>query len=181
MISTDPAAGSEVDCNSTVTMFVSKGANTISLPDLIGQQQEVAESQLNRLGLIPDVDVRDADEPEGTVIGQDPGPESELLRGDQVTIIVSSGAGSVIVPDVIGQSEDSARSSLASRGLSVDVVEQETEDRSDDGRVLQQAPTSGSRVRSGDQVTIVVGVLVEPEEPTTTTTSTIPEPTTTTP
>ena len=175
VISTDPVAGSEVDCKSTVTMFVSKGANTISLPDLIGQQQEVAESQLNRLGLIPDVDMRDADEPEGTVIGQDPGPESELLRGDQVTIVVSSGAGSVIVPDVVGQSEDSARSSLASRGLSVDVVEQETEDRSDDGRVLQQAPTPGSRVRSGDQVTIVVGVFVEPEEPTTTTTSDDPE------
>jgi beta-lactam-binding protein with PASTA domain len=61
------------------------------------------------------------------------------------------------------------------------VVEQETEDRSNDGRVLQQAPTPGSRVRSGDQVTIVVGAFVEPEEPTTTTTSTIPDTTTTPP
>ena len=181
VISTEPEAGSEVECESTVTMFVSKGANTITLPNLIGTQQEVAESQLTRLGLIPTSTSATPTSPEGTVIGQDPGPESELLRDDQVTIVVSSGAGSVIVPDVVGQSEDSARSSLASRGLSVDVVEQETEDRSDDGRVLQQAPTPGSRVRSGDQVTIVVGVFVEPEEPTTTTTSTIPDTTTTSP
>ena len=67
---------------------------------------------------------------------------------------------------------------LQSRGLSVDVVEQETEDRGEDGRVLQQAPTPGSRVRSGDQVTIVVGVFIEPE--TTTTTSTTSSTTTTT-
>jgi eukaryotic-like serine/threonine-protein kinase len=170
VISTTPPAGSDVDCQSTVTMVVSKGANLIKLPNLVGSQQEVAESQIRRLGLIPNVDTRDADEPEGTVIGQDPGPDSQLLRGDEVTIIVSSGAGSVIVPNVVGQSEDSARSSLTGRGLSVDVVEQDTEDRSEDGRVLQQAPTPGSRAHTGDQVTIIVGVFTEPETTTTTTT-----------
>jgi serine/threonine-protein kinase len=179
VIDSIPPADTEVDCQSTVTLLVSKGANLIPLPDLTGSQQEVAESQLRRLGLIPNVDTRDADDPEGTVIGQDPGPGSELLRGDEVTIIVSNGAGSVVVPDVVGQSEDSARASLASRGLSVDVVKQDTQDRSEDGRVLQQAPTPGSRVRSGDQVTIVVGVFVEPTT-TTSTTSTTPTTTTTT-
>jgi serine/threonine-protein kinase len=172
VISTTPAAGSEVDCKSEVTIFVSKGANTISLPDFLGLEQEVAESQLDRLGLITNVDTRDADEPEGTVVDQDPAPSSEVLRGDQVTIVVSTGAGSVVVPDVVGQSEESARSSLGSRGLAVDVVEQQTTDRSEDGRVLQQAPTSGSRARAGDQVTIVVGVFEEPETTTTTTTDT---------
>ena len=51
--------------------------------------------------------------------------------------------------------------------------------------MLQQAPPPGSRVRSGDQVTIVVGVFVEPEPPTTTTTTdsttTTTDSTTTTP
>jgi eukaryotic-like serine/threonine-protein kinase len=170
VISSTPPAGTEVECKSPVTIFVSKGAKLITLPDLIGQPEEVARSQLERLGLIVNVDTRDADEEEGTVIGQDPGPGSELLRNDQVTLVVSTGAGSVIVPDVVGQSEDSARASLGDRGLSVDVVEQETEDSSDDGRVLSQAPPPGSRVRSGDRVTIVVGVFVEPETTTTTTT-----------
>ena len=43
VISTDAAAGDEVECKSTVTLLVSKGANLITLPDLIGDQQEVAE------------------------------------------------------------------------------------------------------------------------------------------
>jgi eukaryotic-like serine/threonine-protein kinase len=181
VIGSEPPAGDEVECQGVVTLIVSTGANTIAVPDLIDSQQEVAEARIRRLGLIPNVDTRDADEPAGTVIEQDPLAGEQLLRDDEVTIVVSTGAGSVIVPDVVGQSEDSARASLASRGLAVDVVEQDTDDESDDGRVLQQAPTAGTQARSGDQVTIVVGVFVEPE-PTTTTTddTTTPEPTTTT-
>lgn len=180
VIDSSPAAGEEVECQSAVTLFVSKGANLITLPNVIGSDETVARSQLENLGLIVNVDTKDDDAPEGTVIGQDPGPDSQLLRGDRVTIIVSNGAGSVIVPDVVGQSEDAARQVLQSRGLSVDVVEQETEERGDDGRVLQQAPTPGSRVRSGDQVTIVVGVFIEPETTTTTTSTTSSTTTTTT-
>jgi eukaryotic-like serine/threonine-protein kinase len=177
VIGTEPPAGEEVECESTVTLLVSKGANLVEVPDLIGSDEAVARSQLEDLGLIVDVNTKDSDEPEGIVIGQSPGPGSELERNDRVTIVVSTGAGSVIVPDVVGQAEDSARANLQSSGLAVEVIEQETEDRGDDGRVLEQAPSPGSRVRSGDQVTIVVGAFTEPE---TTTTTTTPSTTTTT-
>jgi eukaryotic-like serine/threonine-protein kinase len=182
VIGTDPAAEEEVECNSAVTLIVSTGANLVTVPDLIGTDEALARSQLEDLHLIPDVNTRDDDAPEGTVISQNPGPGSELKRNARVTLVVSTGAGSVVVPDVVGQAEDTARANLQSAGLSVEVIEQETEDRGDDGRVLDQAPTSGTRAHSGDQVTIVVGVLVEPETTTTTpdTTTTTPDTTTTT-
>ena len=164
VIKSRPAGGEEVECQSEVRLFVSKGANLITLPDVIGQSQEIAESELQRRGFIVDVDTRDADEPEGTVIVQDPGPGSRLLRGDRVTIVVSTGAGSVVVPSVEGQSEQSAISTLQSRGLSVDVIGQETDQSSEDGRVLEQAPAAGTRVRAGDTVTITVGEFVPPVE-----------------
>jgi len=88
-----------------------------------------------------------------------------LPKGDTVTIIVSTGAGSVLVPDVEGQSESSARANLISRGLSVEIEEESTEEESEDGRVIDQAPEAGARVRMGDRVTIVVGVFEEPEPP----------------
>jgi serine/threonine-protein kinase len=168
VITSEPAQGTEVDCGATVTLVVSKGPNLITLPDVLGDQREVAESQLEDLGLIVDVDTRDADEPEGTVISQDPGPGSELLRGDRVTLVVSTGAGSVVVPDVAGQPRDTATGQLSGLGLNVDVVEQEVDDASDDDRVLEQAPAAGTRLHQGDKVTIFVGVFVEPEEETTT-------------
>jgi serine/threonine-protein kinase len=86
----------------------------------------------------------------------------------------------VVVPDVIGQPKDTAASILKSRDLTVQVVEQDTDNPSDDKRVLDQAPSSGSRARRGDLVTIYVGNFVKPE-PTTTTTTSSSTSTTTTP
>jgi eukaryotic-like serine/threonine-protein kinase len=179
-ITTDPPPETEVDCNASVTLIVSRGENLVSLPSVLGLSQEAARSQLEGLGLIVNVDTTDSDEPAGTVIDQDPVGGTEVRRNDRVTIIVSNGAGTVIVPSVLGQPRDTAADILRSRGLSVDVVEQDTENSSDDGRVLDQAPPSGTRLRQGDLVTIYVGNFVSPE-PTTTTTTTAPTTTTTTP
>ena len=178
VIETDPAAGSEVECDAVVTMVVSKGQNLVSLDDFTGLSQATAESAIRRQGLIPDIDPQDADEPEGTVIGQDPGPGSELARGDTVTLIVSNGAGTVIVPNVIGKPEETAVPDLTGRGLDVEIVRQDVTNPSEDGRVLDQAPPSGTRLRIGDDVTIFIGELVEEEDPTTTTTdeTTVPQP-----
>ena len=136
------------------------------------------ESELERLGLIVDVDTRDADEPEGTVIGQDPAPGSELLRGDR-------GDDRRLDRRRLG---DRARRRGPVRGRgAIDTLQprasRSTWSRGDrgageDGRVLDQAPSAGARVRSGDTVTIVVGELhraradAEPPTPTDQTTST---------
>lgn len=177
VIESEPAADQEVECGSAVTLTVSKGPNLVTLPSFLGEQQDFAESEIRRLELIPNVDTRDDDAAEGTVIGQDPGPESTLQRGDEVTIIVSTGAGSVLMPSVEGRSQEAAIDTLRARGLSVDVQIRETEFEVEDGRVLDQAPATGTRLRAGDTVTIVVGELVEPpsEETTTTETTTTDE------
>ena len=94
-------------------------------------------------GVIADDVIRDlaAAEPEGDVTGRDPGPGSRLERNTEVTIIVPTGAGSVVMPDVEGQSEDAAISTLQSRGLSVDVLSVETEERGE-GQPTQTAATT---------------------------------------
>lgn len=162
VISSAPPAGEQVRCQSVVTLTISRGPNLVTVPNVVGDQQAVAEAELRDRDLIPNVETRDADEPEGTVIEQDPGPNSRLEPGSEVTIVVSTGAGSVVMPDVEGRSEDAAISTLRSRGLSVDVVRVETDDRREDGRVISQAPAPGTRLRSGDTVTIEVGEFEPP-------------------
>jgi beta-lactam-binding protein with PASTA domain/tRNA A-37 threonylcarbamoyl transferase component Bud32 len=165
VIGTEPPAGTQVECQSDVTLLVSKGPTLVTLPDVLGEQEETARAELERLGFIVDVDPEDSDEPEGTVIGEDPGGGSELRKGERITLIVSTGAGSVIVPDVVGQPEETAIDTLAGRGaLNIQVIEQETDEESDDGRVLEQAPSPGTRIRAGDQVTIFVGEFVPPDD-----------------
>jgi beta-lactam-binding protein with PASTA domain len=177
VIDTKPPPGTEVECRSSVTIVGSAGARLVTLPNFLGQQVEDATAELERLGLIPNIETANRDEPEGTVVGQNPGPESTLKKGRRVTLIVSTGAGSVIVPDVVGQPEDTAINTLRSRGVTnVKVVRQTTDDESQDGRVTDQAPSADTRIRAGDRVTIFVAVFEEPPEPpTTTTTPTTPE------
>jgi eukaryotic-like serine/threonine-protein kinase len=165
-IATDPAAGSEVPCESSVTLLVSRGADLALVPSVVGLQQSTAQSRLEARGFVVDVDTRNADEPEGEVIDQSPGEGSRIEEGSRVTIVVSTGAGSVVVPDVVGQPETTARSTLLSRGVTnLRIVERPTEEESEDGIVIDQAPGPGTRILSTDQVTIFVGEFVPPPEP----------------
>jgi eukaryotic-like serine/threonine-protein kinase len=166
VVRTDPSAGESIECESAVTMFVSKGEELAPVPDVLGQTESSAEAELRDAGFIPNVEVENSDEPEGTVIAQDPGPGGAVPVGTEVVISVSNGAGSVVVPNVIGQPEDVAVSTLQGRGATnVRVVRQDTTDQTQDGRVTDQAPSAGTRIRTGDRVTIFVGVFVEEEPP----------------
>ena len=74
VISTQPAAGTEVECKSTGDDLRLQGGEH----DLAARRGRPAAGggrgrSSSRLGLIVNVDTRDADEPEGTVIDQDPG------------------------------------------------------------------------------------------------------------
>jgi eukaryotic-like serine/threonine-protein kinase len=165
-IGTDPPAGTQVPCQSSVTLLVSRGANLAVVPSVIGLQQSAAQSRLEARNFVVDVDTRNADEPEGQVIDQSPGEGSRIEEGSRVTIVVSTGAGSVVMPDVVGQPEDTARSTLIARGATnIRIVERSTNEESEDGLVLDQAPSPGTRILSSDQVTIFVGAFEPPPEP----------------
>lgn len=166
VVRTRPGTGEQVECESVVTAFVSQGPNLVTVPDVLGSQEGDAEAELRSAGLVPNVDTVNGDEPEGTVIAQDPGPGSEIQADSQVVLTVSNGAGSVVVPNVEGQPSDTAISTLEGRGVTnINVIEQETDEASEDDRVESQAPSAGTRIRQGDRVTIYVNVYVEPQEP----------------
>ena len=153
-----------------MTLLISSGAKLVEVPSVVGLQQDLAESALRDAGLIPDIEQRDSDEPEGEVIAQDPAGGSTVKKHTTVTVVVSTGAGSAIVPNVVGQSKDEARADLKDAGLSVRIVKRTTSDPNEDGQVLEQSPAAGTRLRRGEFVTVFVGKFSEP--PTTTTPTT---------
>ena len=161
VIETEPAAGTAIEGGSEVTLVVSEGADLADVPDVVGLSQQIAESQIDGAGLIANVETQDSDSPEGMVIEQDPPAGSEVETDSEVTIVVSTGAGSVLVPDVEGLFRDGAVRVLQNRGLDVTWEEQDTTNPDDDGRVLDQAPAAGARVRAGDTVTLVIGEFTE--------------------
>ena len=151
-----PPAGAHHPKNTSVTIDVSRGQHLAQVPAVIGEQQGTAETALGNAGFKPNVIRQSSTQPNGQVISQDPAAGSTVGFGGTVNITVST--GTVIVPNVVGELEAEAVQDVQRQGISrVKVVHQTTTTRSEDGRVLQQAPSAGARIPSTDSVTIFVG------------------------
>jgi eukaryotic-like serine/threonine-protein kinase len=173
-IATVPEAGAELERGKPITLLVSTGPKLVQVPAVIGSQQDAADTEVRDAGLIPDFENRDSDAPVGEVIAQNPGAGSTVKQHTRVTVVVSNGAGTAVVPNVVGESREAARGDLKAAGLSVRIVLRTTTDENEDGTVLDQSPSAGTRLRRGEFVTIFVGKFKAP--PTTTTTTTTPPP-----
>ena len=146
VIRTTPSAGLRAKRGSTVSIFISTGPKLVTVPDVLNQSEDSARSELESAGLLVDVESETSDAAEGLVIEENPGPGSRVEEGERVTIVVSEGPGDVSVPNVIGQSRQSALGSLSAADLGATVVEVETDVESEDEQVLDQTPGGGSRV-----------------------------------
>jgi serine/threonine-protein kinase len=168
VIETNPAAGSKVvPGRTTVTVTVSSGVKTFTIPSVVGQDRIAAAQTLRDAGLVVNQEPRDDDAPEDQVIEQQPAAGSTAEEGDEVTIVYSTGAGSIDVPSYVGQKQAYAERKLQNLGLEVSVTSQDTDQESEDGIVLSQSPANET-VTSGTRVQLVVGVYVPPDTSTTT-------------
>jgi beta-lactam-binding protein with PASTA domain/tRNA A-37 threonylcarbamoyl transferase component Bud32 len=164
VISTSPPEGTSVELGTTVTLRVSRGPEPVQVPAVIGQSEEDARSALEGAGLTVETNEQESeDEEPGTVLAQDPEAGAAVRRGSSVTITVAVEPEPLAIPDVIGDQRDAAEASLDDAGFEVRVREEDTEEVSQDGVVLDQNPSGGEERPEGTRVTIVVGRLVEPE------------------
>jgi eukaryotic-like serine/threonine-protein kinase len=159
-IRTVPKEGQSVTKGTRIRLLVSQGPEQVTVPDVTGLSQSSAESRLEGSHLQVTVDEQESEDvPDGDVISQSPAGGSHVARNSTVTITVSTGKPQVSVPDVVGQKESKASSTLTRAGLSPVRQEREVTDPTQDGVVIEQRPGSGSQVDKGSQVVIVVGVL----------------------
>ncbi|GAA4890374.1 Stk1 family PASTA domain-containing Ser/Thr kinase [Streptomonospora salina] len=150
----EPAVDERVLPGETVTILLSKGPRSVSMPDLVGQDVADARSALEDGGFadIVEEETSSQEHPAGAVISTDPEPGAEADREEPVTLTVSEGFD---VPDVAGVQQDQAQSTLEEAGLQVSVSEEPSEDVPE-GEVISQDPAAGATVSSGDTVTITV-------------------------
>jgi serine/threonine-protein kinase len=178
VISTNPAAGTEVQVGSPVTVLLSSGPQEASVPDVTNESQAAATATLAAAGLKVNVVKREVAEPSpGTVISQTPSAGSTLSVGSQVMIVVAQAFKQTAVPNVVGKSEVQAVASLTAAGFASATVTRTVSEPSKVGIVVQQSPVAGHKLAKGATVTIAVGAVGQE----TTTTPTTTTPTTTTP
>ncbi|WP_017609515.1 PASTA domain-containing protein [Nocardiopsis xinjiangensis] len=89
VLETDPEEGEAVAHDAPVTLTVSEG---LTLPDLVGQDEEEARAVLDDLGLVAEaVEAEGSDRPEGEVASQSPSAGAIVDDGSTVTMSVAQG------------------------------------------------------------------------------------------
>lgn len=147
--------------NAKIAMVVSAGSSDqqmSTIPDVVGKPEDEAQRTLRAAGFkvsikrVPDESV-DA----GLVIEVAPKAGSQLPIGGEVEMVVSRGASTemVEVPDVTGIDEAAAQVALETVGLEIKVTKSSSA-TVPEGMVIKGAPTSGTEVKRGSVVVVVI-------------------------
>ncbi|MDQ0931602.1 Stk1 family PASTA domain-containing Ser/Thr kinase [Streptomyces turgidiscabies] len=158
VISTNPEVGERIRDNDTVTLTISRGPETVPVPQLGGSRLDKARALLKRNGLEPGMVTREfSDEvARGSVISTSPDAGTERRAGSAVALVVSKGSP-VEVSDVTGSDLADARAELEQAGLKVKVATRTVNsDEFEQGQVAVQSPEGGSEAEQGDTVTLTV-------------------------
>ncbi|WP_405460287.1 Stk1 family PASTA domain-containing Ser/Thr kinase [Streptomyces sp. NBC_00101] len=157
VISSDPAPGDRVRGNDAVKLVVSRGPETVDVPDVAGISLADARKALKEAGLAPGMVTREfSDEVgRGEVVRTDPEAGTGRHPDSAVALVVSKGAP-VEVPDVSGLSVEDATAALEEEGLKAEVEPGRVESSQVAGDVDRQAPDAGAEAAEGDTVRLTV-------------------------
>ncbi len=159
VISQDPGANDSTAAGSSVDLVVSSGKGNSGkayVPNLLGLTESEAEAALAEVGLTGEKSSDyNGTYSSGQVCDQSPAALTEVDAGSTVKYTISQGAKAVSVPSVIGNSEESAVSTLEGLGLNVKT----TSGYSDNvgvGEVCDQSVKAGTEVNEGSNITLTI-------------------------
>jgi beta-lactam-binding protein with PASTA domain len=158
VISQTPEAGAPATRGDAVALVVSTGACNVTVPDLVGQTESVAVAVLAAANLATGTVTRQCSNTvaAGLVISQMPAAGQQTVSGSTVDLMVSTGVCSVTVPDVAGQTQTAAGTSLGGANLALGTVAQECRDTVAAGAVISQNPAAGTQAPFGSTVALTV-------------------------
>lgn len=170
-----PDEGIDVSEDSQVRLVISAGKESFDIPDVSNYSEQQATTVLTDLGLIVNRDYKNSNDiAEGKVISTTPANGSKAVKGDTITVVVSSGPDTkyVAVPDLSGMDEDAAKRRISESGLTNGNVSEETNySNIKKGIVVGQSHAAGTEVEEGTAISIILSKGPEP------TPSPTPEPT----
>ncbi|HYT05893.1 MAG TPA: PASTA domain-containing protein [Gemmatimonadales bacterium] len=153
----DPPPGVSAPAELRVTLVRSDGPPKIPVPDVAGLEGELAARLIAAAGLtVSQVESVQAAAPRGIAMVTRPPATSVLAPGAPVTVVVSRGAPTIPVPDLLGMSQADARTRLELDGLALGTVARRRTGDANPGTVVAQKPAAGTLAAAGTVVDVVV-------------------------
>lgn len=139
-------------------IFDSVFGEKIEVPNLVGEDVQIAEETLKELSLKIQISSHESSDQfeEGIIIKQFPEEGSMIRENESITVTVSSGVdSSVEVENYSEKNLEEIRTLLEEKGIVV-IVSEEFSNEVDKGIILRQSPKEGTVIETGDSVTLVV-------------------------
>lgn len=154
-----PAPGSRENPDVRVQLVVSGGQRYASVPGVVGMSRESALSALETAGFdVGEITERPSNDPRGAVIDSRPRPGTQAPMPSAVSLVLSAGPTTVIVPDVVGRPLTDARLLLRQVGLTAGDVSYGAGAVTDAAAaVVAQSPPAGSQAAAGSRVNLTLG------------------------
>ncbi|MFS0574272.1 Stk1 family PASTA domain-containing Ser/Thr kinase [Sporosarcina sp. 179-K 3D1 HS] len=158
VIRTIPEAGEKQDVGTAIMLIVSTGEETTVMSDYTGKgYTQIAN-------LLAGYDFKSitanevfSDEPPGTIIGQDPPAETEVIPGDtDLVFTVSKGIEKKAVADLKGFSESQLTDYAKSSGFEIKIVGEQHSNSVPAGHVISQKPQSPTELAKGGKIEVVL-------------------------
>jgi serine/threonine-protein kinase len=164
VLESTPASGAQRDEGTTVDLVVGIAPDAVTVPDVVGLDEDEARDALTEAGFTGSINTRQEDslEEEGTVASVTPGVGTSAAPSQTITLAISS--GTIDLPDVAGRPEAEARSILTQAGFSDgQITTEQVESAEPPGTVIGTTPAAGSP--AGTDTRIVLQVSSGPAQP----------------
>ena len=162
-------ANTKLLAGAKVEVVVSDGlkGEEIEIPQLRNKSEKAAKDALLALGFAEEnieiIEREDDDVDAGRVIATLPGDGSKVTADAEIQIIVSKGAGQIMVPRLLGNTAEDAKKALEEAGLTGKVTE-EFSDVYEKDMVMEQSVDAGERVDKSTVIEYKVSQGPKPKE-----------------
>lgn len=159
VVKTDPRADRTVKEESTVTVYVSEGKETVTFGNFVGEDYNQVKRMLENEGYEVIPYEKHSDEPAGQIITQvQPEPEQEVVPSEtRVIFEISSGPQTVTIGSLSGLTEQEALDYLKDHDLKMNKIEENSE-TVEEGYVIRQHPDGDTPLEKGDTVDVYISI-----------------------
>lgn len=162
----EPLAGAMVDRRSVVVLQISRGVEMVPVPLVVGRAEDDARRAIELAGLAvgETTYIEDDSAPNGVVVAQVPASGSGAPSRSDVLLTVVR-IGEVVVPGLVGLTDDAAERALFDNGLLVGSIRLVPTPGAAGEIVVGQEPGPGAKVARGYGVRLIVAVPSEAPGP----------------
>lgn len=156
----DPAPGSRIKPQRSVSLTLSRGSSELFLPDFTYLRKDAARRAMGAKGLALGelCHVHSDLVPRGGIVSQSPPAGTRLHIGDVVNLLVSLGPEEAVylMPDLTGRDTPATSRTLTAMGFKVQ-PDFGAPSKKEPARIVAQEPLPGSPLPNGAKILLVVG------------------------